>query len=93
MGNALSNSNNNAQPRPKAKAQPKSKAKPKQQQWAWEFKDGRAYIKPRGQATAKAPPRPLFRKQPSDNYEWWIFNPDPPKRSNSVKSNSGRRRG
>lgn len=45
--------------------------------WNWEFKDGRAQIKPR---KAAAPPaRPLFRKQPSDNYDWWIFNPDPPK--------------
>lgn len=67
MGNAASNGQTRQQ---------------RQQAWGWEFKDGRAQIKPR-QGGGQAGSRPLFKKQPSDNYDWWIFNPDPPKRSNS----------
>ena len=69
------------------------KKRTQQSAWNWEFKDGRAQIKPRAAAGRKAqPPRPLFRKLPSDNYDWWIFNPDPPKRSNSGKRRNTPRR-
>lgn len=46
--------------------------------WNWNFKNGRAQIKPRA-AAAKPAPRPLFKKLPSDDYDWWIFNPEPRK--------------
>lgn len=72
MGNAPSNQGT------------KRKPTKKQAAWTWEFKDGRAYIKPRAQAEPQ--PRPLFRKRPSNNYNLWIFNPDPPSRRNSVNS-------
>lgn len=46
-----------------------------QVQWGWEFQGGRAVPKVKRQTTPK-PKRPLLRKLPSDNYDWWIFNPD-----------------
>lgn len=67
MGNALSNQSTT-----------KKATKKKPQHWNWDFKNGRAFVKPRRQAP---PPRPLFRRQPSDNYDLWIFNPDPPRRN------------
>jgi hypothetical protein len=57
--------------------------------WNWNFKNGRAAIKPRVKAPA-AKPRPLFKKMPSDDYNWWIFNPDPPRRP-SINRSSRRR--
>jgi len=68
MGNAVSSGNSH-----------RGKRRPQQQQqrWNWDFKDGQAKIKPRA-AAKKQTKRPLFLKQPSDNYNWWIFNPDPP---------------
>jgi len=51
----------------------------KKQQWNWNFKDGRAQIKPRAANKTKQPRRPLFKKQPSNDYNLWIFNPDPPR--------------
>lgn len=57
--------------------------------WAWDFKDGRAvprYTAPAGGAGAAEPPRPLFRRLPSDNYDLWIFNPDRPRRTDSGRS-------
>ena len=77
MGNALSGNQ---------KQKGRRQQKNQQQAWGWEFKDGRAQIKPRAAAPSKQ--RPLFKKQPSDNYDLWIFNPDKPKRSGS----SARRR-
>jgi hypothetical protein len=61
--------------------------------WDWELRDGR--LQPKARGGAAAPKRPLFRKQPSDNYNWWIFNPDPPRRTNSGRrrSSSSSRRG
>lgn len=70
MGNAPSSSGN----RKRSKQQ-------QQQRWNWDFKNGRAQIKPRGAAKAQ---RPLFVKRPSDDYDWWIFNPD----SNRRRSNN-----
>lgn len=66
-------------------AKPKQKRKPAAaQQWDWEFKNGRAFMKPRNGQKKEQPKRPLFKRQPSDNYNLWIFNPDPPKRRNSI---------
>ena len=78
MGNVASNTNQRTNQRRRAA----TKRRPTQQ-WAWNFKDGRAYVKPaparrsgsRGGA-ASAARRPLFKKQPSNNYDWWIFNPN-----------------
>lgn len=78
MGNAVSAGGNQRKNR-------------QQQQWGWEFKDGRAQIKARGPAAA-GKPRPLFKKQPSDNYDWWIFNPNANKRKTRRGSSSARRK-
>jgi hypothetical protein len=43
-------------------------------QWGWEVKDGRMQPRP---MTAAAKRRPLFKKQASDDYNWWIGNPAP----------------
>lgn len=66
MGNAPSNSGGSKKKKGGAGAR-------RQVAWGWEFKDGRAQIK---QRTTSAKARPLFRRQPSDNYDLWIFNPD-----------------
>lgn len=50
----------------------------KQKGWTWEYKNGRAqprYVQPKKSLKK----RPLFKKLPSNNYNWWIFNPDPPR--------------
>lgn len=44
-----------------------------QQAWGWEYRNGRMVPKAVG---APAKKRPLFKKQPSNNYNWWIFNPN-----------------
>ena len=49
--------------------------------WDWEFRNGRLQPKPR--KTVKTQHRPLFKRQPSNNYNWWIFNPNTPKKSKS----------
>ena len=53
----------------------------KRTQWDWEYKNGRMQPKAR---VAHRPQRPLFKKQPTNNYDWWIFNP------NAKKKRSGR---
>lgn len=44
------------------------------QKWGWEYRNGRYQPKPVG--AAAAPARLKWAKQRSDNYDWWIFNPD-----------------
>lgn len=60
-----------------ASSQPKrqrsSRRQPAQQAWGWEYKNGRMVPKARAASTKK---RPLFKKQPTNNYDWWIFNPN-----------------
>lgn len=45
-----------------------SRRAPPQQAWGWEYR-----TKARAVSAQK---RPLFKKQPSNNYNWWIFNPN-----------------
>lgn len=68
---------------------PSAPNKKKPTAWEWEYKNGRMQVKPR--APGAAPKRSLLRKQPSDNYNWWIFNPDPPKKSLSRGGSKSRR--
>lgn len=46
--------------------------------WDWEYKNGRMVPKARRPTTSShsAPSRPLFRRQRSNNYNWWIGNPN-----------------
>ena len=64
MGNAPSSQ------APKRKS---SRRAPPQQAWGWEYRNGRMVPKARAVSAQK---RPLFKKQPSNNYNWWIFNPN-----------------
>lgn len=57
----------NTNSQPTRRQTPKRKAP---QQWQWEYKNGRAHLKPHAPAPRK---RPLFKKQPSNNYDWYIF--------------------
>lgn len=59
---------------------PSAPAKNKKQPpaWEWEYRNGRMQVKPRAPAAA-AKKRPLFLERRDDNYNDWIFNPDPPK--------------
>ena len=51
-------------------------------QWDWEFKNGRANIVFRPHNTRPSQPKkPLFKKPAPNNYDWWIFNPDPPQKT------------
>ena len=75
MGNVASGNGN----RPRQK---KKKA-PAVAMWGWELKNGVMQPKALKQPVK---PRPLFKRQASDNYNWWIGNPDPPRRTNSGRS-------
>ena len=58
------------------------KSRAPQPKWNWNFSSGRPVPKYRARAQ---PNRPLFKRQPSDDYNWWIGNPEPrrPKRNTS----------
>lgn len=49
-------------------------------QWNWEYRNGRANLVFK-QPKKSLPKKPLFKKQASNDYDWWIFNPDPPKKN------------
>lgn len=71
MGNAPSTKNT----KKKKQQGPQHRPRP---MWDWTYKDGRvAGVTPRAKTM---PRRPLFVKQPSNNYDWWYANP---KRNNS----------
>lgn len=46
----------------------------KKKKWEWEHKDGRLVPK---YTKAQQQHRPLFKRQPSDDMDWWIGNPEP----------------
>ncbi len=57
-----------------SKKQPHKKVSRK---WDWEYKNGRMVPKARRATTSSPQPsRPLFRRQRSNNYNWWIGNPN-----------------
>lgn len=56
------------------KTKKRGSSAPPQQQWDWNWSSGRP-VPVAKRAGGKAQ-RPLFKKQPSDNYNLWIFNPD-----------------
>lgn len=62
---------------------PSRRTRQPQQHWNWEFKNGRADIVPKKKT--HQPKKPLFKKQVSNNYNWWIFNPDQPKKRSAKK--------
>lgn len=66
----LSNTTNNTRARARAKPQ-----------WEWDVKNGR--MQPRAVSTAP-PRRPLFKKQPNDDYDWYIFKNTGPKARKSL---------
>lgn len=60
------------------------------QQWDWNWTTGRPVpVAKRGGGHQK---RPLFKKQPSDNYDLWIFNPDNPVEKKTREKKSTARR-
>ena len=64
-----------------------NKAKKRQPAWAWEFKDGRAYIKPRRTQNGK-PRRPLFKKPVNDNNDnWFLFGPTEEEKRRNAERN------
>lgn len=56
--------------------------------WHWEFEDGRAQVKP--VATA-SPKRPLFRRQPSDNFNWYIMGEEAAAKRKRKAAGTGRK--
>jgi hypothetical protein len=52
-----------------------------QQKWAWEYRNGR--YQPKAVAAVTTKPKLKWVKQPSDNHDWWIFNPNRKNNSNS----------
>lgn len=42
------------------------------------MRNGRLQPKPRVSSNKR---KPLFKPRPNNNYDWWIFNPNPRKKS------------
>lgn len=58
-----------------AKKKPRKTAKTPEQQWNWTIRDGHVVDVTRRRQKLPPPSRPLFKKQPSDDYSWWYANP------------------
>lgn len=60
--------------------------RPPSQRWNWNWSSGRPVPVMRRGGTKAAPrKRPLFKRQPSNDYDWWIGNPN--RRNNSNRRN------
>lgn len=78
MGNAPSSTQSGRSTQSARSTRSAAANRKQQTEWDWEYRNGR--LQPKARVTQR-PQRPLFKKQPSNNYEWWIFNPNSNKRS------------